>query len=119
MSNILDKINAALEVDSTGLRKCAHCENSARIMPISTEEFQAGCKNCWCGSDISETESGAKESWNTRATDTLLRESAAEIERLRGALEEIEILDYSRAATNGCAHKAVQIARSALQTEKE
>ena len=39
--------------------------------------------------------------------------------RLRAALEEIEKLDYSRAATNGAAFSAVRIAQAALRGEEK
>lgn len=38
----------------------------------------------------------------------------AEVERLRGALEDIAKIDYTTAATTGACHKAVTIARRAL-----
>ena len=45
----------------------------------------------------------------------LANAATAHEQALREALEAISILDYTCAATNGCAYRAVTIARTALE----
>lgn len=93
MSDILTRLAALTATDETGLLPCPFCSGRAYCgTPNDDEPDFIMCSFCAAVSDKTDTYESVSNLWNTRPREAVLialvEEAAAEIERLRFALED-------------------------------